>query len=66
MNQFGFKSSMHVGLKAPYVRVTEERRIYLIQLLINNPGMQVKQAAKIAQIKYQRATAISREYKDYI
>ena len=52
--------------KAAYIKVDNERRDLLLQLLIDNPTMQVKHAAIRSQIKYPRATALSRQYREYI
>ena len=52
--------------KAPYIKVDNARRDLLLQLLVDNPTMQVKHAAIRSQIKYPRATALARQYREYI
>ena len=37
-----------------------------LQYLVDNPTCLIKTAAHVAQIKYQRATAIWRQYRTYI
>ena len=37
-----------------------------LQYMINHPTCLIKTAARVSQIKYQRATAIWREYRSYI
>ena len=49
-----------------YVQVEDARLATFIQFMIENLGEEIKQAARVTGIKYPRATALWRKYKDYI
>ena len=46
--------------KRTYVQVEDARFDSFIQFLIDNPGEEIKEAARVTGIKYPRATALWR------
>ena len=52
--------------KRTYVQVEVSRRDAFLQFLIDNPAEEIKEAARVMQIKYPRATAIWREHRVYV
>ena len=52
--------------KRTYVQVEASRRDAFVQFLIDNPAEEIKEAARVMQIKYPRATAIWREHRVYV
>ena len=52
--------------KRTYIQVEDARLDSFMQFLINNPGEEIKEAARVTGIKYPRATALWRKNKVYI
>ena len=52
--------------KRTYIQVEDDRRDSFIQVMIENPNEEIKQAALITGIKYPRATALWRKNKNFI
>ena len=52
--------------KRTYVQVEDARLATFLQFMIDNPGEEIMEAARVTGIKYPRATALWRKNKDYI
>ena len=52
--------------KRTYIQVEDDRLDSFIQVMIENPNEEIKQAALITGIKYPRATALWRKNKNFI
>ena len=52
--------------KRTYIQVEDDRRDSFIQVMIENPNEEIKQAALITGIKSPRATALWRKNKNFI
>ena len=52
--------------KRTYVQVEDARIDTFLQFMIDNPGEEIKEAARVTGIKYPRATALWRKNKDYV
>ena len=50
----------------PYTRVEQEQLDRFLRILIENPFVQIKDAARATHIKYQRATALWRQHRSFV
>ena len=58
--------SIYASEWRPYKKVEPERLQAFLEHLIENPHAQIKHAADVHQIKYQRATALWRKHREYV
>ena len=52
--------------KRTYVQVEDARLATFMQFMIDNPGEEIKEAARVTGIRYPNASALWRKNKDYI